>query len=70
MGGLRVDRIPLKPVLGGIHSLANYTMFMKRLNKTESPIFVLLCVLCFQRQPFRFSFHFICKKDTTLRVGN
>ena len=27
---------------------------MKRLYKTESPIFVLLCVLYFERQPFRF----------------
>ena len=27
---------------------------MKRLNKTESKIFVLLCILCFQRQPIRF----------------
>ena len=25
---------------------------MKRLNQTESPIFVILCVLCFQRQSF------------------
>ena len=33
--------------------LANYNAVdMKRLNKTGSPIFVLLCVLCFQRQPF------------------
>ena len=31
---------------------------MKRLNKTESPILVLLCVLCFQRQSFRFLFYF------------
>ena len=26
---------------------------MKRFNKIESPIFVLVCVLCFQRQRFR-----------------
>ena len=25
---------------------------MKRLNQTESPIFVILCVLCFQMQSF------------------
>ena len=25
---------------------------MKRLNQTESPILVILCVLCFQRQSF------------------
>ena len=27
---------------------------MKKLNKTEYLIFILLCVLSFQRQPFRF----------------
>ena len=27
---------------------------MMRLNKTETPIFVLLCVLCSRRQPFSF----------------
>ena len=27
-------------------------LLMKRLNQTESPIFVILCVLCFQRQSF------------------
>ena len=27
-------------------------IIMKRLNQTESPIFVILCVLCFQRQSF------------------
>ena len=31
---------------------------MKILNKTESPIFVLLCVLCFQRQPLKVLFYF------------
>ena len=25
-------------------------LHIKRLNETESPIFVILCVLCFQRQ--------------------
>ena len=34
-----------------------HLLHMKRLNKTESPIFVLLCVLCFQRQTFRFLFY-------------
>ena len=29
---------------------------MKRLNRTQSLIFILLCVLCFQKQPFRFLF--------------
>ena len=27
-------------------------LHMKRLNQTESPIFVILCVLCFQRQSY------------------
>ena len=27
-------------------------LHMKTLNQTESPIFVILCVLCFQRHPF------------------
>ena len=33
---------------------------MKRLNLTESPIFVILCVLCFQRQNF-FDFYLTAK---------
>ena len=28
------------------------TLHMKRRNQTESPFFVILCVLCFQRQSF------------------
>ena len=44
-----------KPVQVDVCSIANYkSLYMKRLNKTESPIFVLLCSLCFQRQLFRF----------------
>ena len=30
---------------------------MKRLNKTESSIFVILCVLCFQKQYFSILYH-------------
>ena len=30
---------------------------MKQLNNTKSPVFVLLCVLCFQRKSFRVLFH-------------
>ena len=30
----------------------NTVLHMKRLNQTESPIFVVLCVRCFQRQSF------------------
>ena len=39
---------------GGEASTASQTtvLHMKRLSQTESPIFVILCVLCFQRQPF------------------
>ena len=32
--------------------------FMKSLNKTEAPIFYLLCVLCLQRQSFLLLFHY------------
>ena len=39
---------------GAYAALKTAKLYMKRLNKTESPIFVLLCVLCIQRQPFRF----------------
>ena len=42
-------------MLGGICSLANYTDVYEETNKTVSLIFVLLCVLSFHRQPFRFS---------------
>ena len=45
------NRIPIKPELGGVRSLENYSVHMKRLNQTESPI---LWVLCFQRLPFNF----------------
>ena len=31
---------------------------MMRLNKIECPILVLLCIFCFKREPFRFSFYF------------
>ena len=30
------------------------SMYMKGHNKTESPLLIRLCVLCFQMQPFRF----------------
>ena len=55
------NRILLKPMLERVraYSASQTTLlFMKRLNKTESPIFGLLCVLCFQMQPFRFAFYF------------
>ena len=36
--------------LGAYAVLPTTVLHMKRLNQTESPIFVILCVLCFQRQ--------------------
>ena len=43
---------------GGAYAASHITVLhMKRLNKSESPIFVTLCVLCFQRQSFRFLFY-------------
>ena len=33
-------------------------MHMKRLNKIKFQVFILLCVLCFQRHPSRFLFYF------------
>ena len=37
---------------GGGEREAYAVLHMKRLNQTEPPIFVILCVLCFQRQSF------------------
>ena len=44
-------------VVGCVCSLTKYSVHMKRLNQTESPIFVSLCVLCFQRQFLTFIFY-------------
>ena len=57
---LRDERvIPLKPSLGGVgcggsaYAASQTTVLhMKRLSQTESSIFVILCVLCFQSQSF------------------
>ena len=38
--------------LGAYAASQTTVMHMKRLNQTESPIFVILCVQCFQRQSF------------------
>ena len=35
-----------------------FFVHMRRLEKTHSPIFILLCDHCFQRQPFIFLFYF------------
>ena len=36
-------------------------LHMKRLSQTESPIFVILCVLCFQMQSFFTSIFYVCQ---------
>ena len=42
----------------------------KRLNKTEFPIFMFsACVLCFQRQPFRFFLFYFTAAGVKCRVG-
>ena len=39
----------------GVSNLANYiAVYGDFFYKFASPVFVLLCVLCFQSQPFRF----------------
>ena len=44
---------------GVLYSASQSTyLYMKKFNKTESPIFIILCVLCFQKQPFRVFFFF------------
>ena len=55
------NQIPVKPMLEGVRAYSasqSTLLYMKRLNKTESPIFGLLCVPCFQMQPFRFASYF------------
>ena len=56
IAGYLENRIMLKPELGVLSSLVNYIVAYEILNKTKCPIFFLLCVLCLQRQPFRFLF--------------
>ena len=43
-------------------------LYMKRLNKTEGPIFVLLCVLCFQKQPLRLLFYSVAALLNTIFI--
>ena len=44
---------------GGAYAASRTTfLHIKRRHKTESPIFVYLCVLSFQIRPFRFLFYF------------
>ena len=44
--------------LEGVSSIAIFITALKSLNKTESPIFYLLCVLYFLRQLLRFLIYF------------
>ena len=57
----------------GLHCLPLTLLGVSRLqliNKTGSPMFVLLSFFCFQRQPFRFSitFHSCRPKQTALQT--
>ena len=47
---------------GGVSASQTTVLHMKRLDQTESPIFVILYVLCFQRQSF-FTFIFVTLKS-------
>ena len=42
----------LNRCLGAYAASQTTVLHMKRLNQTESPIFMILCVLCFQRHSF------------------
>ena len=62
--GLFENRIPLSRRQrgwgwgsGGVCSLANYSVAYETLNQTESPISVILCVLCLPRQSFFYSYY-------------
>ena len=45
---------------GGVYSASQTTLLdMKRLIKPNFQFFVLLCALCFQRQPFRFLYFYV-----------
>ena len=46
------NRIPLKPALGAYAASQTTVLHMRRLNQTESPIFVISCVPCLQRKYF------------------
>ena len=63
------NRIPLKPALGACAASQTTVLHMKRLSQTESPIFVILCVLCFQRQSF-FTFIGLVGRVRATRQGS
>ena len=53
------NRIPHKPALGVAYAASQTTVLhMKRLNQTESPIFVILCVYLFPKA-ILFDFYYI-----------
>ena len=52
--GMLENQMPQKPVLVGVCRPAKYISVMNSLSKPESPIFVFLCVLCFQGNLYRF----------------
>ena len=49
---------------GGVCSTQTTVLHMKRLNQIESPIFMILCVLCFQR--ISFLTFIVNSRDTTV----
>ena len=42
----------------GAYTASQTTLHKNKLDKPESPIFILSCVLCFQRRPSRFLLYF------------
>ena len=69
------NRIPIKPMLGGGAYAASkitllHRMHMYGLNKTHSPMFVLFCLLCFQRQSFRFLIDTLGRFSADFDKGN
>ena len=55
---LIILKIPALEGAGAYAASQATVLHMKRLNQTESPIFLILCVLCFQRLSF-FDFYII-----------
>ena len=53
-----------------LKAVTSTILHMKRLNQTESPIFVILCVLCFQRQSLRKQAYSNIKKVSRPKTEN
>ena len=45
--------------IGAYAASQTTVLHLKRLSQTESPIFVFLCVLCFQRQSLFYFYYFV-----------